>query len=88
MRNILGSENIQMMFYGKQLANQHRATFAHYSSWILKSLGSPVGSAEGIVDVHVERGGELLGKLLVVLLLLSVEADILKEANLTENRHR
>ena len=39
-----------------------------------------MGSAEGVIDVHVERGSELLGELLVVLLLLGIEAHVLEEA--------
>jgi hypothetical protein len=46
------------------------------------SIHSPVGGTEGIVNVHVERSSELLGELLVVLLLLRVETNVLKEANL------
>jgi hypothetical protein len=39
-----------------------------------------MGSAEGVIDVHVERGSELLGELLVILLLLGIEAHVLEEA--------
>ena len=46
-----------------------------------------VGGAEGVVDVEVERGGELLRKLLVVLLLLGVEADVLEQAVLAVLEH-
>mmetsp|Transcript_46494 Transcript_46494/g.97282 ORF Transcript_46494/g.97282 Transcript_46494/m.97282 type:complete len:226 (-) Transcript_46494:15-692(-) len=41
-----------------------------------------MGSAESVVDVHVERSSELLRERLVVLLLLRVETNILKEAAL------
>ena len=46
-----------------------------------------VGGAEGVVDVEVERGGELLRELLVVLLLLGVEADVLEQAVLAVLEH-
>ena len=41
---------------------------------------SAVSSSEGIVYIHVEGSSKLLGEVLVVLLLLRVEANILKKA--------
>ena len=50
------------------------------------TLGGAVGavsSAEGVVDVEISVGGELLGELSVVLLLLGVEANVLEENDVT-----
>ena len=41
-----------------------------------------MSSTEGIVDIEVSVGGELLRKLGDILLLLGIEADVLEEKNL------
>ena len=41
-----------------------------------------MGSAKGVVDVELRKLGQLLRKLLVVLLLLGVEAQVLEQQSL------
>mmetsp|Transcript_38120 Transcript_38120/g.89005 ORF Transcript_38120/g.89005 Transcript_38120/m.89005 type:complete len:315 (-) Transcript_38120:117-1061(-) len=63
----------------QQPGNAGREELSHPSS---RSV-SPVSSPEGIVDEHVKGLRELLGKVEVVLLLLSVKTDVFEQAELT-----
>ena len=47
-----------------------------------------MGGSEGVVDVDVSVGGQLLAELSVVLLLLLVEADVLQQDNLNRGELR
>jgi hypothetical protein len=44
-----------------------------------------VSSAECVVDVHVERSRQFLGKALVILLFLGIEAHVLQHAALKDS---